>query len=53
MPHPRLYGAFPKVLIDYVRESPLLTLEEAVHKMTAKPAGVYRPREQGPAAGGL
>lgn len=47
VPHPRLYGAFPKVLIDYVRESPLLTLEEAVHKMTAKPAGVYRLGSKG------
>ena len=30
-----------------VRESPLLTLEEAVHKMTAKPAGVYRLGSKG------
>ncbi len=33
-PHPRLYGTFPKVLSKYVRETNLLTLEEAIHKMT-------------------
>lgn len=32
--HPRGYGAFPRVLAKYVRESQLLTLEEAIHKMT-------------------
>ena len=33
-PHPRLYGTFPRVLARYAREEGLLTLEEAVHKMT-------------------
>ncbi len=37
-PHPRLYGTFPRVLGRYVREEGLLTLEEAVHKMTGMPA---------------
>jgi dihydroorotase/N-acyl-D-amino-acid deacylase len=37
-PHPRWYGTFPRVLARYVRERGLLTLEEAVHKMTAMPA---------------
>lgn len=32
--HPRGYGAFPRVLARYVRDSQLLSLEEAVHKMT-------------------
>ena len=32
--HPRARGAFPRVLGRYVREQKLLTLEEAVHKMT-------------------
>ena len=32
--HPRGYGAFPRVLAKYVRETQLLSLEEAVHKMT-------------------
>lgn len=37
-PHPRWYGTFPRVLGEYVRERRVLTLEEAVHKMTAMPA---------------
>ncbi|MBA2712294.1 MAG: amidohydrolase family protein, partial [Rubrobacteraceae bacterium] len=37
-PHPRLYGTFPHVLAKYVRERKLLTLEEAIRKMTSFPA---------------
>src|SRR5829696_2351027 len=37
-PHPRLYGTFPHVLAKYVRERNLLTLEEAIRKMTSFPA---------------
>ncbi len=37
-PHPRAYGTFPRVLGVYVREKKLLTLEEAIHKMTGLPA---------------
>ena len=37
-PHPRSYGCYPRVLGRYVRERELLTLEEAIHKMTALPA---------------
>ena len=37
-PHPRAYGTFPRVLGYYVREKKLLTLEEAIHKMTQLPA---------------
>ena len=33
--HPRGFGAFPRVLGRYVRETGVLTLEAAVHKMTA------------------
>lgn len=35
-PHPRAYGSFPRVLGRYVREQKVLTLEEAVHKMSKK-----------------
>lgn len=38
MPHPRLYGAFPRIIREYVVERKLLTLEEAVRKMTSLPA---------------
>ncbi|MEX2402131.1 MAG: amidohydrolase family protein, partial [Rhodothermales bacterium] len=34
-PHPRYYGAFPRVLGRYVREQGVLTLPEAVRKMTS------------------
>jgi N-acyl-D-aspartate/D-glutamate deacylase len=34
-PHPRYYGTFPRVLGRYVREERLLTLEDAVRKMTS------------------
>jgi N-acyl-D-amino-acid deacylase len=34
-PHPRYYGTFPRVLGRYVREEKLLTLEDAVRKMTS------------------
>jgi dihydroorotase/N-acyl-D-amino-acid deacylase len=37
-PHPRSYGTFARVLAIYVRERKLLSLEEAVRKMTALPA---------------
>lgn len=37
-PHPRLWGAFPRVLGFYSREKQLFSLEEAVHKMTGKSA---------------
>jgi N-acyl-D-aspartate/D-glutamate deacylase len=37
-PHPRSYGTFPRVLARYVRDEPLLSLPQAVHKMTGLPA---------------
>jgi N-acyl-D-aspartate/D-glutamate deacylase len=37
-PHPRLWGTFPRVLGRYSREEKLISLPEAVHKMTAIPA---------------
>jgi N-acyl-D-aspartate/D-glutamate deacylase len=37
-PHPRLCGAFPKFLREYVRERRILSFEEGIHKMTALPA---------------
>lgn len=38
VPHPRSYGTFPRVLGHYVRERSVLTLEEAIFKMTGQPA---------------
>ena len=37
-PHPRVYGTFPRILGKYVREENLLSLEEAIRKMTSLPA---------------
>jgi N-acyl-D-amino-acid deacylase len=37
-PHPRSYGTFVRVLGRYVRELKVITLEDAVHKMSAFPA---------------
>ena len=38
VPHPRTYGAFPRVLGKYVREEKLFPLHEAIRKMTSKTA---------------
>jgi N-acyl-D-aspartate/D-glutamate deacylase len=38
LPHPRSYGTFPRILARYVREMGVLSLEEAVRKMTSWPA---------------
>jgi dihydroorotase/N-acyl-D-amino-acid deacylase len=37
-PHPRWYGTFPRVLGQYVRERGILSLKEAIYKMTSLPA---------------
>jgi N-acyl-D-aspartate/D-glutamate deacylase len=37
-PHPRLHGTFPRILGEYVRDAGILTLEDAVRKMTSQPA---------------
>lgn len=44
--HPRLYGTFPRVLGPYVRSS-LITLEEAVRKMSGAPAARLGLRHRG------
>lgn len=51
-PHPRLYGTFPHVLARYVREHRLLTLEEAIRKMTSFPARRFRLGKRGLVAPG-
>jgi N-acyl-D-amino-acid deacylase len=40
-PHPRVFGSFPRVLGKYVRQEKALTLEDAIRKMTSKPAEVF------------
>lgn len=46
-PHPRFYGTFPRVLGHYARDLQLLSLPEAVRKMTGGPARVLRLLDRG------
>ena len=46
-PHPRVFGAFPKILREYVREKKVLSLTEAIQKMTAKPAHSFGIKKRG------
>lgn len=41
LPHPRGFGTFPRILGVYVREKTLLSLEEAVRRMTSLPAATF------------
>ncbi|MDR5764101.1 MULTISPECIES: D-aminoacylase [Caballeronia] len=47
LPHPRLWGAFPRVLGHYARDEGVLTLEEAVRKMTSLSARRFSIAERG------
>lgn len=46
-PHPRLWGSFTRILGRYVREDGLMSLEQAVAKMTAMPASVFGLENRG------
>ena len=46
-PHPRAYGTNPRVLGKYVRQERVLTLEDAIRKMTSLPAQVLGLRDRG------
>jgi len=41
-PHPRVLGTFPRILGKCVRELHLVSLEEAIHKMTGFPAKKFK-----------
>lgn len=51
--HPRVYGTFPRFIQHFVEEKGVLTLEQAVHKMTAAPAEALRLRGKGRIAVGM
>lgn len=51
--HPRAYGTFPRVLRRYVFEKHIISLEEAVRKMTSWPADRLRIRDRGVLAKGM
>jgi len=46
-PHPRAYGNFARLLGKYVREEKILSLEEAIRRMTSQPAGVLKIEKRG------
>ncbi len=47
VPHPRNYGTFPRVISQYVRDRGVVTIEEAIRKMTSLPAQVFRIQQRG------
>lgn len=51
--HPRYYGTFPRVLGRYVREQKVLSLEDAVRKMTGLPAATIGLVDRGLLAPGM
>lgn len=46
-PHPRLYGAFTRVLGKYCRDEELFPVETAIRKMTGKPADTMGIKDRG------
>ena len=52
-PHPRAYGTFPRIIRKYVREDKLLTLEDAIRKMSALPAQKMRLADRGVLKAGM
>ncbi len=51
--HPRAFGTFPRILAKYVREEHVITLEEAVRKMSSLPANILGLHERGRIAPGM
>ena len=51
--HPRVYGTFVHILEHFVRERGVLTVEQAIHKMTQKPAEVLHLPGKGVLAAGM
>jgi N-acyl-D-amino-acid deacylase len=46
-PHPRYYGTFPRILAEYVRNRHVLSLTDAVRRMTSLPAQALRLTDRG------
>lgn len=51
--HPRAFGTFPRIYAEYVREEHVLTLEDAVRKMTSLPADMLGLYDRGRIAPGM
>ncbi len=52
-PHPRTYGAFPRVISHFCRERRLFPLEEAIRKMTSAPAKRLNLEDRGRIESGI
>jgi len=52
-PHPRLHGTFPLLLGEFVRQRGWMTLAEAIHKITGRPAERFGLKERGRLAPGM
>lgn len=52
-PHPRLFGTFPRILAHYVRDNGVLSLEQAVHRMTEMSCRRFGLAERGVVAEGM
>jgi len=53
LPHPRAYGNFPRLIAEYVRKRKVITLEDAVRKLTSLPATRMRMFDRGALREGL
>jgi N-acyl-D-amino-acid deacylase len=53
LPHPRLWGTFPRVLGHYARDLNVMALETAVHKMTGLSAATFGLSDRGLVAVGM
>jgi N-acyl-D-amino-acid deacylase len=53
LPHPRAYGNFPRVIAEYVKKRGVLTLEDAIRKMTSWPAARMHLVDRGAIREGL
>ena len=53
MPHPRSYGTNARVLAEYVRTRGVITLEDAIRRMTSLPARTFGFRDRGAVQAGL
>lgn len=46
-PHPRLYGSYPRIIREYVRERGVLEFGTGIHKMTGLPAEIFGLSDRG------
>jgi len=46
-PHPRAYGTFARLLAKYVRDDKVITLQDAVYRLSGLPAGNLRLERRG------